>query len=415
MAYSDDLEAERLSNDEEQATKEPSAYDQEVERFVDDDEQMTDFLPNDRNRRRSSSPSGSGTFKRALFLCAYTFFVALLAYLAFDQGYVVLAGSEASVTESVSPTYTAPAAATSTRPISAWSVAQREAEEMLSKARNRETAACLVPDVKGTQALLKEALAGKYKSNAKTANPEAIKAAKVPLPALNLGMPKCGTTSQQDFFLCAHYKASHSVLKDKSHQGLCMRDAARANVPVLEACTQGADALTEMDANSAFGIPYKQGPYTSDERRDDCFFPQLSLVQEFHDDDPNATFMLPFRPVKDWFDSVMNWGKGFGIKEIMACDLPNSPRGVPDITRPKEEIVAEIEQFICSHVIHVRNFVKDHPSHALIEYDLYDKPGTGKVLGSFFPDVKTGLESSDCWQHVAHKTDIHSGDKIVSF
>jgi len=256
--------------------------------------------------------------------------------------------------------------------------------------------------VKGTQALVKDALAGKYKSNAKTANSAAIKAAKVPLPALNLGMPKCGSTSQQEFFLCAHYKASHSVLRDGSNQGLCMRDAARTKVPVLEACTKGADALTEMNAESAFGIAYKQGPlFTSNERRDDCFFPQLSLLQEMHDDDPNATFILPFRSVTSWVDSVMNWGNdGFGIKEIQACDLPNLPRGLPDSTRPKEEIVVEMEQFICSHVIYIRNFVKAHPNHALIEYDLYDKSTTGKVLGSLFPNVNTGLDSSDCWQHV---------------
>lgn len=286
---------------------------------------------------------------------------------------------------------------------------------MLSKARNRETAACLVPDVKGTQALLKEALAGKYKSNAKTANPEAIKAAKVPLPALNLGMPKCGTTSQMDFFRCAGYKATHSILKDNSHQGLCMRDASRAGLKPLETCTQGTDALTEMDSHSAFGIPYQLGGYKSNAMRDDCFFPQLSLLEQMHEDDPNATFLLAFRPIEDWVDSAMNWADGFGIEEFSTCDLPNSPRGVPDLSLPKEDTYAHMAQFICSHVIHVRNFVEAHPTHALIEYDLYDKPTTASFLGQIFPSVKTGGDSSDCWQHVSHKSDIHKGDKVISF
>ena len=35
-------------------------------------------------------------------------------------------------------------------------------------------------------------------------------------------------------------------------------------------------------------------------RRDDCFFPQLSILEEFHAESPHATFVLTFRPMQDW-------------------------------------------------------------------------------------------------------------------
>lgn len=307
-------------------------------------------------------------------------------------------------------------------PLSAWNIAESEAEKLLSQTTSRETISCLVADKAKTQTVVKDALAGKYKSSSSSfASDEASGASYVPLPALNLGMPKCGTLSQHDFFSCAGYRSAHYFLNNKKESykignifiGTCMRDVANLGLPVLSTCVPNLDAVTQIDANCNFGRDCEFGQFhvSSHKLRDDCFFPQLSLLEEIHEEDPNATFLLPFRPFEDWVNSLDNWNGG--LDNMSRCNLPNLPRGIPDLDKPRTDQIKVMGQFLCSHVVHVRNFVKAHPSHALIEYDLYDTETTSDLMGKLFPNVKDKTESTDCWQHISHKGDVHQGDKIV--
>ena len=86
------------------------------------------------------------------------------------------------------------------------------------------------------------------------------------------------------------------------------------------------------------------------------------------------------------------------LERFQQCHLPNLPRGVPDDLDDELGVMTAMGRFMCSHVLHVRQFVKDHPSHALIELDLYDTDTATAtaVMSSLFP-AKTAHQN--CWTH----------------
>jgi hypothetical protein len=120
--------------------------------------------------------------------------------------------------------------------------------------------------------------------------------------------------------------------------------------PVGNGCggNHGADAMLQMDRIKP---PYK------------CFFPQMQLLDGIHQEHPNATFILNFRPVNDWINSARKFN-GMVFRFIQ-CDIPGLPIGLGR----KDQ---DMRNWYCCHVRHIREFVALHPSHALIELDLYD-------------------------------------------
>lgn len=103
-------------------------------------------------------------------------------------------------------------------------------------------------------------------------------------PILNVGMPKCGSTTLYEYFLCAGWNVSHSqtglemmkLVNQGNPSALRLSDA-----PIL-------DAYAQMDYN----------------RKPPCAYPQIQFLDEIHMEYPDATFVLLFRPVEDWIDSV---------------------------------------------------------------------------------------------------------------
>jgi hypothetical protein len=401
-------------------------WEMESENFVQeaDSGEKSEFVSKGRSNANQRQRICSGM---PLYMTMFTFVFALVAFMAFDQGIITVPDSAELATA-------APAAAVSAgksaNPIGskpwdmrynavaefqakkdlAWEIALEEADRMLSNG-DYKTASCLMPDTAKTATLVKDAQTKKYKKSSNTATKRSSDVALLPLPLLNLGMPKCGTTSALAFFRCAGYKSTHSATGDFC-PGLCMRDAANTRLPVLESCANGVDAMLEMDCSGSFGTEYKMGAYHSPKLRDDCFYPQLSLLEELHEEDPNATFLLEFRPVDDWIESFLHW-MGAKITEIQKCNLPNLPRGIPDVQDSKD-VHDQSVRFMCSTVIHARNFVRDHPSHALVEIDLYDSDTNGDVLGTLFPHTNDNSKSDDCWGHVSHGKDLHEGDTTAA-
>ena len=155
----------------------------------------------------------------------------------------------------------------------------------------------------------------------------------------------------------------------------------------------------QMDTALPFGYR-KHGTLRN---RDECVFPQLSLLEELHEEAPNATFILVFRPVEDWIRSIKGWNDM--LPRFRDCDLPNSPRGYPADLRNQSDVNESMTRFFCSHVVHLRNFVALHPSHALIELDLYDGEGLLETMTKIFTasnSSEDGMPSSknttECWK-----------------
>jgi hypothetical protein len=121
----------------------------------------------------------------------------------------------------------------------------------------------------------------------------------------------------------------------------------------------------------------------------------LSLLEDIHAENPNATFVINFRPIHDWIHSVLTWGDS--IERFQQCHLPNLPRGFPEDLNDPTSVEETMTQFFCSHVLHIRQFVELYPSHALIELDLYDTEGTASVMSTLFTSSAGKKESKKCW------------------
>jgi hypothetical protein len=132
-------------------------------------------------------------------------------------------------------------------------------------------------------------------------------------------------------------------------------------------CNHGFDAYLQMDLNYP-----------------PCYFPQISLLDELHEEYPNATFILNFRPVDDWIDSARRWNGNIVVR-WSNCTIPGL------IHKKGEVSTQQLRNWWCGHVKHVREFVRQYPSHKLIELDLYDTQGSSNLMSKLF-----GVNAS-CW------------------
>lgn len=193
----------------------------------------------------------------------------------------------------------------------------------------------------------------------------------LPKPFINLGMPKMGSSSLQTFFACGDYKSSHYECGKELCADCMKRAVANSNGP-LSSCGE-FDAFVQMD--------------------DGSFFPQIEYLNEIHEESPNATFLLTFRGMDGWYRSISHWPPNADktnpplvmSNRMKRANITGLPQGVGNN-------VHEFSEWFCNHVNNVRDFVKRHPSHALIEIDIEDN-NVGKRLGEFF-----GIRDT-CWAH----------------
>ncbi|KAL7565722.1 hypothetical protein ACA910_005416 [Epithemia clementina (nom. ined.)] len=196
----------------------------------------------------------------------------------------------------------------------------------------------------------------------------------LPTPIINVGLPKIGSSTLYEFFQCAGYKANHG------QNGICFQKAHQAGKPVLESCDiaklrnpeqqQSIQAWLQLDVTS----PPKN-----------CHYPQMSELEQIHQEAPNATLILNFRPMLDWYRSLRRWRRMH--MRLQQCDLPGLPRG-------KGRELRDLQQWFGHHVQRIRQFVQRHPSHALIELNLYDTHQSSKIMAQLFQTNAT------CWGHV---------------
>ena len=332
---------------------------------------------------------------------------------------------------------------------SSWYDAMRKADEMLTANSIQQEASCLIPNLQRTEQLLfereKEQQVNKYDNyngNDFSGSERRVKSL-VPLPVLNVGFPKTGSTTLHQFFVCAGYESRH-WMADGELIAVCMRDAAEANLPPLETCVPDVEAVLQMDAQYPFGYEYANHNHRlfAYQHRDECYFPQLSLLEQIHEENPNATFIMNFRPIQDWVTSMLKW---YGMMErIQSCHLPNLPYGQPrgynfsslKLSDASDLLRYDVKRFFCSHVIHVRNFVERFPSHTLIELDLYDTNATSRIMNLFFQHEQHHQPSSslssivsinstttttavgqinNCWKHrnKSNATNVISKERLI--
>ena len=284
-----------------------------------------------------------------------------------------------------------------------WAQAIKEADEMLSK-ENSDTImpSCLIPNKHATMELVQQQLLAHQQSSQSDQTTMTQPPPLVPLPIMNLGMPKTGSTTLFEFLTCAGLRGTHQILGSHvlsghkspiTFEGVCMRDAVNNGLPPIGTCAPNEQFMMQMD--SEFPLGFGTRTFVANEHRDECYFPQLELLEEFHREVPNATFIMNFRPIEHWIHSMRKWYGMFA--RFRVCNLPNKPRGIPQNITDDAEFTIELKRFLCSHVLHFRQFVQDHPSHKLIELDLYDTNTSSYVMSTLFPNSQT--MDPPFWQH----------------
>ena len=136
------------------------------------------------------------------------------------------------------------------------------------------------------------------------------------------------------------------------------------------------------------------------------YYPQISLLDELHEKQPNSTFIMNFRPIMDWIRSTTMYNGmryRFAQFDVPGLVLTNEQRTRLDqfrefqrrsrnssntSTTKAPQVInlsnSQIARWWCGHVRHIRKYVKHYTSHKLIELDLYDTKGTSKFLYDLF-------------------------------
>jgi len=196
-------------------------------------------------------------------------------------------------------------------------------------------------------------------------------------PVIVVGMPKAGTSSVTAFFHCGGFHVSHYKC-GKTFCSNCVRENMVKRKPPLHRCG-GFDVFGQLD------FCYAQQGDTNF-----CYFPQAdnSFYEAVHEHYPNATMLLNRRNLTSWVGSVLRWGDlADRFKRASNSGiLPFFPEA-----EANESFGDRLMQWNDAVAANVRDFVRKHPSHALVEVWI-DSPSAAVTL-----ELEFGISGS-CWK-----------------
>ena len=231
------------------------------------------------------------------------------------------------------------------------------------------------------------------------------------LPIVNVGLPKSGSSSVEDYFLCggngtlnvSHWNCatmlSASQLDGVPH--IYQMSPTVFQVPCGDCVKKNVDAGREALAGCGGYDVWAQLDVQSRPDGASCYLPQVTDLEALHAQYPNATFTLPTRPAANWLASVSGWvlkGSPEMRDRMSACGLPGLGVNASDDA---------FKAFYTNHTHAVRAFVAAHPSHALIEFDL-EKSSAGDAL-----EQATGYPAS-CWGKSNCKKSCHEWAEVAA-
>ena len=187
-----------------------------------------------------------------------------------------------------------------------------------------------------------------------------------------------GSTSLHSYFDCGGYKSVHWKC-GKRYCGECIEDAIQAGSSPLSTskCTKNFGSYAQID----------RGPE---------HLVQVNYLNEIVRGVPNATFILTFRNMTNWYKSMSNFNNL--RQRFEAANITGLPRGVG-------RNVGEFSHFYCEYVKRVREEVAKYPGrHELIEIDIED-PTVGWQMEEAF-----GTNHA-CW---GKKNTAKHNDTVIS-
>jgi len=235
----------------------------------------------------------------------------------------------------------------------------------------------------------------------------------LPTPIIVMGFPKGGTSSIFSFFQQQGLRSQHWYCCKEQHHPLkggplLMADCLLNNLEkgnatnILNPCGNfdvfgelngPRKAINHPTLRKKKGYLLDDGSFDFDGPGERLFFPQHFRIQELHDSYPYATWILNWRDFDPWIDSVMKWGSvelhyQFLNEFYMQGAIPSIPPS-SNLTLVKEVM----KKIYLEHFDLVRDFVREHPSHALVEVNITDKNASVVLAEAFGLNAKA-------WKHV---------------
>jgi hypothetical protein len=201
-------------------------------------------------------------------------------------------------------------------------------------------------------------------------------------PVINLGMPKCGSSSLHAFMACnnmtdLHYKASKFVATG-------FRRCKALGITAALSCVVEDEGMFES-------VSQMDGPRW-EESAPGFLFPQISNLADLLSDYPGATFLMMVRNASRWATSIENWWPHRKLANIV-YDFSVHDRSSPYYM--KNSTSDELARFYDMHTARVIRM-----SNAK-QTKLHIVP-LGKDSGVLLTRVLRKLgrsASAHCWQH----------------
>ena len=146
--------------------------------------------------------------------------------------------------------------------------------------------------------------------------------------------------------------------KDRTGAGQCAQciaDSIEMGLSPLKLC-RNVDVYSQIDGTM----------------NETLYFPQIDLLEEIVKGLPNATFLLTFRSMDGWYNSVSGWGTL--RSRMMKLNLTIGDTALGGGSQQ------EFSSFFCEHVQRVRELV---PANRLVEIDIED-PAIGARMSDIF-------------------------------
>jgi hypothetical protein len=261
---------------------------------------------------------------------------------------------------------------------------------------NTNLPSCFVPNIQKARALANDVRNGKLELSND--------------PVLYVGFPKTGTTTLWRFFECSGFMASHQqqcpVVMEENLRGKAIGKTlletawTRGQWHSIDekAKAQGKTRKQRMTLKRNMKVAHLQ----MDSNGNSGCYPQIQLLDELHQDYPNATFIMAFRPMDEWIRSVTShhqmktrWSF-FDMPGLILTQKQRQARNHATSLLRKRMVPLtdqQLRRWWCGHILHIREYVQEYPSHQLIELDLYDNDLTSSILEDVFHSKKS------CWGH----------------
>mmetsp|Transcript_26305 Transcript_26305/g.30306 ORF Transcript_26305/g.30306 Transcript_26305/m.30306 type:complete len:388 (-) Transcript_26305:335-1498(-) len=197
-------------------------------------------------------------------------------------------------------------------------------------------------------------------------------------PIIVMGMMKAGTTSVFGYFKCGLLKQDQKFLTHYDcNPNIYNRTITRKSCgyQMLINLRNNKNAFDRMDSFALYAE-------IDGQVEAGMYLPQWTNLHEIHQQFPRATFILNMRNPKQWIKSIDKWQDL--RQRFIDLDLGHAfPKGAGKTD-------AELEAFYLLQAQKVRDFVKEFPSHELVEIDIGSED-TGQIMQDSFGITK------DCW------------------